>query len=442
MKPVNLPQADEASIDWRKFEDRELTICWPIHPTFETLKNLCPEFEKLTGIRLHVEEEPESEWSRAVQSNLTSGKKVYDVIACASLFTWSWAPIGLLEPLDKYLKDPSLTDAGWYDFRDFPDSVMKICRWPGEPGASEGKGKLWMIPYMMEASVLAYREDALERLGLNPPDSWEDLLEAVKAINAEGGELGLRPLILRGARFLIAIGAYPSVLAGYGARDLDENLKPLYTRSEFVEASRIYVDIMKNGCPPFQEFSKVSWTDVIDLMAGGGYALTIDCDFFAYIWENPEKSKVSGKLSYAPVPKGPAGRGSKIWAWSLAIPSLSRNKEAAWLFIEWATSKQTLLSAALRGNYVPPRRSVLESEEIKEITSKWGGGTWVKAVEKTYSKYAIGSFFTPLPQQMDLINLLSNALWTALKEETPIERALKNAEVDAEKILREAGLLR
>ena len=150
---------------------------------------------------------------------------------------------------------------------------------------------------------------------------------------------------------------------------------------------------------------------------------------------------MSGKLSYAPVPKGPAGRGSKIWAWSLAIPSLSRNKEAAWLFIEWATSKQTLLSAALRGNYVPPRRSVLGSEEIKEITSRWGDGTWVKAVEETYSKYAIGSFFTPLPQQMDLINLLSDALWTALKEEAPIERALKNAEVDAERILREAGLL-
>lgn len=442
MRSTDLPRAGEANIDWRRFEGKELTLCWPIHPTFETLKSLCPEFEKLTGIKLRIEEEPESEWSKVVQSNLTSGKKVYDVIACASLFTWGWAPARLLEPLDKYLEDPSLTDTSWYDFGDFPDAVTRICRWPGEPGAPEGEGKLWMIPYMMEASILAYREDVFKRLGLNPPDTWEDLLEVVKAINVRSGELGLRPMILRGARFLIAIGAYPSALAGYGARDLDENLKPLYTSGEFVEASRIYVDIMKSGCPPFQEFSKVSWTDVIDLMAGGGYALTIDCDFFAYTWENPEKSKVSGKLAYALVPKGPKGRGSKIWAWSLAIPSSSKNKEAAWLFIEWATSKQTLLSAALRGNYLPPRRSVLESEEVKEVTSKWGDGTWAEAVEETYSRYAIGSFFTPLPQQMDLINLLSDALWTALKEETPIEDALKTAEASAEKILREAGLLR
>jgi len=442
MKSADLPQVSEASIDWRRFEGEELTLCWPIHPTFETLKSLCPEFEKLTGIKLRIEEEPESEWSKVVQSSLTSGKKAYDVIACASLFTWGWAPAGLLEPLDKYLEDPNLTDTSWYDFGDFPDAVTRICRWPGEPGAPEGEGKLWMIPYMMEASILAYREDVFKKLGLNPPDTWEDLLEAVKAINARSGELGLRPMILRGARFLIAIGAYPSALAGYGARDLDENLKPLYTSGEFVEASRIYVDIMKNGCPPLQEFSKVSWTDVIDLMAGGGYALTIDCDFFAYTWENPEKSKVSGKLAYALVPKGPKGRGSKIWAWSLAIPSSSKNKEAAWLFIEWATSKQTLLSAALRGNYLPPRRSVLESEEVKEVTGKWGDGTWAEAVEETYSRYAIGSFFTPLPQQMDLINLLSDALWTALKEEAPIEDALKTAEASAEKILREAGLLR
>jgi len=442
MESANLPQVSEADIDWRKFEGKELTICWPIHPTFKTLKKLCPEFEKLTGIKLRIEEEPESKWNKVVQSNLTSGKGAYDVIACASLFAWSWAPIGILEPLDKYLEDPNLTDVSWYNFKDFPGAVTRICRWPGEPGTPEGEGKLWMIPYMMEASILAFREDIFRRLGLNPPDTWEDLFEAVKAINARSKELGLRPLILRGARFLIAIGAYPSALAGYGARDLDENLKPLYTSSEFVEASRIYVDIMKKGCPPLQEFSKVSWTDVIDLMAGGGYALTIDCDFFAYIWENSEKSKVGGKLAYAIVPRGPKGRGSKVWAWSLAIPSSSKNKEAAWLFIEWATSKQTLFSAALHGNYLPPRKSVLESEEIKEVTSRWGAGTWVKAVEETYSKYAIGSFFTPLPQQMDLINLLSDALWAALKEDAPIENALKNAEANAEKILKEAGLLR
>ena len=441
MESASLQQVSEASVDWRRFEGEELTVCWPAHPTFETLKSLCPEFEKLTGIRLRIEEEPESEWSKVVQSNLSSRRKIYDVIACASLFAWSWAPAGLLEPLDKYIEDPNLTDPSWYDLRDFPDAVMKICRWPGRPGAPEGEGTLWMIPYMMEASILAYREDIFGRLGLNPPDTWEDLLEAVKVIGARSGELGLRPLILRGARFLIAIGAYPSALAGYGARDLDEKLRPLYTRSEFVEASRIYVDIMRSGCPPFQEFSRVSWTDVIDLMAGGGYALTIDCDFFAYTWENPEKSKVSGKLAYALVPRGPRGRGSKIWAWSLAIPSASRNKEAAWLFVEWATSKRTLLSAALRGNYVPPRRSVLESGEVKGVASGWGGGTWLKTVEETYSKYAIGSFFTPLPQQMDLISLLSDALWKALRGEASIEKALEDAEAGARSILGEAGLL-
>lgn len=430
---------NEANIDWRRFEGTELTLCCPIHPTFKTLKRLIPDFEKLTGIMLHVEEKPESRWSEIVESNLSSGEKVYDVIACAPIFMWKWASAGLLEPLDKYLDNPSLTDKDWYDLEDFSKAVMKICRWSGRPGDPEGEGSIWLMPYMMEASILAYRKEVFKEL--SPPDTWEDLLEVIKAIKEKWKvEVELYPLILRGAEFLIAIGVYPSVLAGYGARDLDENLDPLYSRDEFVKASEIYVDIMKRGCPPLDTFSKVSWTDVRDLMAGGGFAMTIDCDFFAHTWENPSRSRVHGKLAYAPVPRGPVGRGSKIWAWSLAIPSSSKNKEAAWLFVEWATSKPTLLSAAVKyGNLIPPRRSILDSQVLREITEKWGNGTWIKAVEETYSKYSVGSFFTPLPEQMKLINLLSDALWSSLKGGIKVEDACRKAEKKAARILEESG---
>jgi len=435
---------NEASIDWRRFEGTELTLCCPIHPTFKTLKHLIPEFEKLTGIKLHLEEEPESRWSEIVESNLSSGKKVYDIIACAPLFAWKWAPAGLLEALDKYLNDPSLTDKSWYNLEDFSKAVMRICRWSGKPGDPEGEGSIWMIPYMMEASIFTYREDVFKNLNLSPPDTWDDLLEAIEDIRTKWAvEAKRHPLILRGARFLVAIGAYPSILAGYGARDLDEKLNPLYSRNEFVRASEIYVNVMRRGCPPFDLFSKVSWTDVRDLMAEGDFAMTIDCDFFAYTWENPKLSKVHGKLAYAPVPRGPAGRGSKIWAWSLTIPSSSKNKEAAWLFIEWATSKPILLSTAVKyGNLTPPRRSVLDDQAFREVVEKWGDGTWIEAVKKTYSKYSIGSFFTPLPEQMELINLLSDALWSSLKGDMKVEEACKEAERKAVKLLEKASMER
>jgi len=61
--------------------------------------------------------------------------------------------------------------------------------------------------------------------------------------------------------------------------------------------------------------------------------------------EDPEKSKVKGKMGYVMFPKGPGGKpGTMATVWGLGIPKNSKNPKAGWLFLQWATSKETVLA--------------------------------------------------------------------------------------------------
>ncbi len=75
--------------------------------------------------------------------------------------------------------------------------------------------------------------------------------------------------------------------------------------------------------------------------------------------EDPQKSKVIGKVGYAVFPKGPRGNhGSTVAVWGLGMPKSSKNQKAAWLFMQWATAKEQVLRIQSERGVLGPRDSV------------------------------------------------------------------------------------
>ena len=54
----------------------------------------------------------------------------------------------------------------------------------------------------------------------------------------------------------------------------------------------------------------------------------------------PKKSATAGKWGYAEVPRGPGGRHPSIYTHTLTINAASRHKRAAWLFLQFAASRE------------------------------------------------------------------------------------------------------
>jgi multiple sugar transport system substrate-binding protein len=82
--------------------------------------------------------------------------------------------------------------------------------------------------------------------------------------------------------------------------------------------------------------------------------------------EDPNKSRVAGKVGYAMVPAGPKGQYSATYGDGIGIANASTKKEAAYLFCQWVVNKQNSARLLQAGGGVPFRTSVLNDSEVQK----------------------------------------------------------------------------
>jgi multiple sugar transport system substrate-binding protein len=82
---------------------------------------------------------------------------------------------------------------------------------------------------------------------------------------------------------------------------------------------------------------------------------------------SPDTSKISDCLGVTVEPAGPAGRKPALGGFSLGISSRSspEKQAAAWLFIQWITSKE-MARAYIEAGGIPGRRSAYADKALKE----------------------------------------------------------------------------
>ena len=129
----------------------------------------------------------------------------------------------------------------------------------------------------------------------------------------------------------------------------------------------------------------------------GKFAMWYDCNHQASAFEHPTKSKIAGKVGYLLPPTGPGEEiRSNTWTWNLAINAFSSNKENAWKWLCWATSKDILLRTVSYENINPTRQSVWNNPLTIEYTN-WANGEYWRTAELLLTKYA-KIRWTPNPQ--------------------------------------------
>jgi multiple sugar transport system substrate-binding protein len=366
-------QAISAEIDWRQFAGTTITWAYDIHPYADAVVAQLPEFEKLTGIKVQPELYPDDTYWNKLTVQLTTKSPAWDVVGTGIQPAWDLTPAGLLEPLNKYLADPKLTDAS-YDYNDFFPALRGALTWKiqGDQIASAGTGDIWAIPHAFENIQLLYRKDILEKYGVKVPTTPQEMTAACKALKA--ADPSLTPLAVRGVRFWSSIHTAPiSIARSYGVHDFVE--KGSKTDSGLDSPASVkfhedYVAMIKACAAP--SFANDNWYQVVDGISSGRTAMAIDSNMFGF-WNDVAGKPSSGKIAFAPPLHAPGAKNfdSNIWIWSLAINAASKKKGAAWLFIQWATSKQVDLNGALAGKLVnPPRASTWKDPAWLAYASK------------------------------------------------------------------------
>ncbi|MEM7464175.1 MAG: extracellular solute-binding protein, partial [Pseudomonadota bacterium] len=268
----------------------------------------------------------------------------YDLIAYVVFSKADYVYADQLENLAKYFMNPALADPN-YDADDLIDGYVGNI---GVAGGSKGylpgpTGSLFGIPFGSETSILGYRKDIFEKHGLEVPETYDELLElACKIPELEPGMGGLASRAASGHH---ASHAYLLHLAPLGGRIFDENWNPIMNNAEGVRAAEALKTIVDCGAEGAETFG---FAEAGASFLQGNSAMFLDSTVFAGQVNNPEKSKVVGQVAWAPHPEG-ARRGSQTGGFGIGIPTNAQNKDAAFLLMQWLTSKDADKAIAIAG---------------------------------------------------------------------------------------------
>ena len=415
------PSKVKGKFSWTREKGKTINVLFAKHPMADSFIAELPNFKKKTGVKVNYDTLPEEEFFQKLRTDLSTGEGNYDAFMNGPPNNWEFATPGWSEPLDAYIENPALTSAD-YNVDDFYPAAMGVNRW---------KGKLWSIPANEEGYSLFSRTDVLEQAGIEAPQTWDDLIAAVKEVDGKtfGGKR-VDGFVARGDKTFPTIGSgYSTAFIGYGGKDVDGSGKVVINSPEGIKGTEKWAEVMKYAPDNVGTFT---WYEAMNHFAAGNAAFFIDADHMSETFEAPDSSSVVGKVNYGLPPKGDAGRGGEIWLWSLAMSAASKNNIAAWIFLQWASTKEQLEKAITKGNINPTRQSLANSKTMKSYTKNWGGynETW----QKILSDYAAWNY-TKSPKYPEYGDRWALAVQEVTLGKSSAKEALDAAAGDMQKIL-------
>lgn len=376
-EPVVAPPAGVAEeFDWKSQSGASLNLLMVKHPFAETMEARMEQFTADTGITVSIDYIPEETYFDKLTTLSAGRSKEYDAFMIGSYMIWQYAPAGYLEPLDSFLENPALTTPD-YDFEDFVPITITDQRWTLVDGEPTGQGSLYALPWGFHTSNLIYRKSILEDCGVDVPTNLEELYEVGLVLKECRPDM--IPLVTRGTRSWATI--HPSVMSwytSYGGKDVvrDDSgslVCALDQTPEAVEAHELWGNIIREVAQP--NYSDYTWYDVANSFTQGNAVMFYDADIIGYFFR--EGSEFPDDWGLAPPPGKPGGDPTaNEWIWSISMNAYSENKEAAWIWMQYTTTKDFILDAAVNGLTVDPvRRSAWESQawidKIEPFTGYW-----------------------------------------------------------------------
>jgi multiple sugar transport system substrate-binding protein len=315
-------------------------------PWTEKFVPMIPEFEKEFGVTVEVTQLGDVQLMEQLNVKLNAGATDIDVIMFRPMQeTRMFASNGWLSDLGEYIHQ----DADW-EWEDFNPAAIDAAAWDG---------KVVSVPIVSETYVLYYRKDLLQQLGLEVPSTLVELEAAAKAIKENFP--GVAGFTARTAVSPVVV-PFSSWLYSEGGDWRDANGDSAIGTPEARSAYDLFSRMLREYGPD-NVTTDMNWTESLGLFAQGLAGFSTEGDSLFPNVTNPESSKVSESVGFAPFPAGKAGsRPSSVPAFVLGVNEFSLNKDLSWKFIQWATSKERVLELQKQG-VLGARTSVWETPE-------------------------------------------------------------------------------
>jgi multiple sugar transport system substrate-binding protein len=389
------------------------------------LRAIAPTWDKATGVRLNLIVYPYASLYEKMVTAFQANAATFDVVMLDDPWMPKFGAEGWLAPLDappfNLKRDPDIFPVV-YDLGSWPPP-----RGPVPPGEAGKARHIEAITLVGNVVMFMYRRDLIP----NAPQTWDEVLANATKLGNPGQQF--YGFAIRGAKGNPIISQWYPILTAFGGRVFDDNWNVVFKSDASVNALKFFVGQLKAVAQPGADTTDAA--DRTRLLATGHAAqATVWPAEASDIVENPQVSKVIGKVGYVPIPAGPPGRHTPMMGnWLLAIPKAAKEKEWAFRFITWATSKEIQKPYAEAGG-IPFRKSILNDP----------------ALVKRYPFFAAMAssldappFWRPRTTEWSAVeSILGTHVNAALAGTESPEQAIDRAQTEITQHMREAGYIK
>jgi multiple sugar transport system substrate-binding protein len=343
----------QSAFDWKQCKGQKIEVNLQKSPRSDRLQARQKDFEELTGIKVGSEQIPEQQQRPKVAMEMATGRPSFDVVNVAMHVQKSLVEKAKwMEDLRPYIASPTLT-APDFDMADFFPAGMKV--------ATGKDGKINVLAINQDVFILMYNKELLAAKGVAVPQTMDELLAAaIKLTDKDKGVYGFVGRGLKNANVVL----YDNMLLGWDQETITADGKKLLTDTPAaIEAATFYQKIMRDCAPPGSV--GFNWNEAQTTFSQGRAAMWWDAIGFTAPLIDKTKSKVSEVVGFAPVPAGPKGRWSATFMDAIGIPAAAKNKNAAWLYTQWAAGKTMMNDYLQTGSGTPPRSSPYLNPAVK-----------------------------------------------------------------------------
>jgi multiple sugar transport system substrate-binding protein len=287
--------------------------------------------------------------------------------------------------------------------------------------------------------VQVYRKDLYDAKGLKPAETLEDYLKNAQAVHDPANRVwgaAMRGFAGAGQNMYI----YPSIFRSFGG-DWFSGGRIRVNGPEAIAALDWYVDALSKYAPA--AVRNWNWPDIADAFAQGTLGVYVDAHSSAAVLNNPEKSKVIGKIGFARWPKGPTGkRVTSIWNWGFPVnAALSpRAKRATWLFISWAASAETQARTSWKFAGPAKRSGVNRSSLWRNADfiglMKASGHNFVEAALESLEQDTDVNWRPRVPQWPAIGDTMATAIQAALVGQKKSKESLDEAQARIDQVMK------
>ncbi|HUX51891.1 MAG TPA: extracellular solute-binding protein [Spirochaetia bacterium] len=370
--------------DWKQFDGVQLNFISENTPPSSALAESIKSFEDVTGIKVNIEQADLSVVVEKVALDINAKSANYQLVYDDpyQILAKNYQHFVNLNTFinNKYL--PPIPGG----LADFIPSQLEA------DGYMTNRDQLYALPYDCPTMILAYRTDVFAKykdlfMKENGWDwtpssnmTWDQYYQVADWINKKVAA-GVITEVKYGTghqakQYDSLMCDFSNILASNGGDYFSApNLgtigtttpgKSLLTSDAAVKSAQFYKKLLSIAAPGSTSWD---WSGVAEAFAAGDIAMIPEWHEFSSSFENPDSSKIAGKVGWTILPKGSVRHANIYGGTGVSISKYATPKQqyAAWLFLVWATSPQAeyMILKSKLGGETPVRTSVYGLPDVK-----------------------------------------------------------------------------